>query len=332
MNNTAYSKNYWSPLTSLVDKQDEVGSQVNKHTNIESVMSVLTDTRPGNKVVAHWAQKLENRKARRTGILDSGATSGVAPEEDVGQFNDSGQMSSKTIMLPDKRTHRATKMMLLKHKLREGAWEINIVPGLHTTLISVPKLADANYVTIFDKNEAKIYDATTTIVSTTQPPVLSAPQCNDTGLWQIPLHPNKPPDNTNSNQHPNPPQDTLNTVFDLPSSRKTLLWHHAALGFPTKETLIAAIRASNLSTWPGLTANTVHCLFPDSIETAKGHLKGQRQGIGSTRQKALDKLVKTAMVHIKQEHEDSPPSNILRHQDLSKTIHTDQTGGFPHTS
>ncbi len=107
-------------------------------------MSVLTDTRPGNKVAAHWARKLENRKEQRTGILDSGATSGAAPEEDKGQFDDSGQMSSKTFMLPDKRTHQATKKMLLKHKLREGAREINIVPGLHTTLISVPKLADAN--------------------------------------------------------------------------------------------------------------------------------------------------------------------------------------------
>jgi hypothetical protein len=282
---------------------------------------------------------LENRKERRTGILDSGATSGAAPEEDEDQFDDSGQMSSKTFMLPDKRTHRATKKMLLKHRLREGAREINIVPGLHTTLISVPKLADANYVTIFDKNEAKIYDATITNISTNQPPVLTAPRCNDTGLWRIPLNPSKPPNNTDSNLNPSPPQDTLNAVFDLPSSRKTLLWHHAALGFPTKETLIPAIRAGNLSTWPGLTVNTVHRLFPDSIETAKGHLKGQRQGIRSTRQKALDKLVETAMVHIKQEHEDSPPSDILRHQDiffhiedLSKTIHTDQTGGFPYTS
>ena len=146
-------------------------------------MSVLTVTRPANKVAAHWARKLENRKEQRTGILDSRATSGAAPEEDEGQFDDSGQMSSKTFMLPDKRTHRATKKMLLKHRLREGAREINIVPGLHTTLISVPKLADANYVTIFDKNEAKIYDATITNISTTQPPVLTAPRCNDTGLW-----------------------------------------------------------------------------------------------------------------------------------------------------
>ena len=90
-------------------------------------------------------------------------------------FDDPGQMSSKTFMLPDKRTHRATKKMLLKHNLREGAREINIVPGLHTTLISVPKLADANYVTIFNKDEATIYDRTTTNIRTTHPPILTAP-------------------------------------------------------------------------------------------------------------------------------------------------------------
>ncbi len=72
---------------------------------------------------------------------------------------------------------------------------------------------------------------------------------------------------------------------------------------------------------------------------AKGHLKGQKQGIRSTKQKALVKLVETAMVTIKQKHEDSPPTTPTRHQDiffhiedLSETIHTDQTGGFPFTS
>jgi hypothetical protein len=32
--------------------------------------------------------------------------------------------------------------------------------------------------------------------------------------------------------------------------------------------------------------------FPDSDETIKGHLKGQRQGIRSTKQVALDKIIK----------------------------------------
>ena len=185
----------------------------------------------------------EQESEKKTGILDSGATSGAAPEEDEEHFEDSGKKSSKVFMLLDKCTHRATKKMLLKHNLREEAREINIVPGLHSTLISVPKLADANYVTILDKNEAKIYDMTTTNVSTTQPPVLTAPRCEETGLWKIQLDPNKPPNITDGNMTPTTPPDAINAVFDLPSSRQTLLWQHASLGFPPKETLITAVQA-----------------------------------------------------------------------------------------
>ena len=154
-------------------------------------MSVSMDMHSSNKVAAHWARKLANRKVHKTGILDSGVTSGVVPEEDKEHFEHSGQICNKTFMLLDKRTHRATKMLLklLKHKLREGVQEINIVPGLHTTLISVSKLADENYITIFNKNVAKIYDTTTTDVSTTQPPILTALS----GLWRIQLPPNKLP-------------------------------------------------------------------------------------------------------------------------------------------
>jgi len=49
---------------------------------------------------------------------------------------------------------------------------------------------------------------------------------------------------------PTTPQDALNAIFDLPSSRQTLLWQHAALAFPPKETLIATVQAGNLSKIP----------------------------------------------------------------------------------
>ena len=45
-------------------------------------------------------------------------------------------------MFPDKQTSKATKKMLLKHNIQEQAQEINIVLGLHSTLVSVPKIAD----------------------------------------------------------------------------------------------------------------------------------------------------------------------------------------------
>jgi hypothetical protein len=97
-------------------------------------MTATTATSPVNKVAAHWAQKVINRRLRKTGILDTGATSGAAPEEDEDAFEDTGKLSKKTFMFPDKRTNKATKKMPLKHKLCPAAREMNIVPGLHSTL------------------------------------------------------------------------------------------------------------------------------------------------------------------------------------------------------
>ncbi|KAL7486728.1 hypothetical protein ACHAW6_012322 [Cyclotella cf. meneghiniana] len=53
---------------------------------------------------------------------------------------------------------------------------------------------------------------------------------------------------------------------------------HAALGFPTKATLLTAIRNGNLVTFPGLTTNNVSKHFSESDETQKGHMKQTRQG------------------------------------------------------
>ncbi len=74
---------------------------------------------------------------------------------------------------------------------------------------------------------------------------------------------------------------------------------------------------------------------------AKGHLKGQWQGIRSTKQRVFDKILKNQETRIKIEGEHSPtqtlPSTKLNNMftqvvDLTKEIHTDQTGAFPHTS
>jgi hypothetical protein len=216
---------------------------------------------------------LENRKAQRSGILDTGATSGAAPAEDEEYFDDTGQKSSKIFMLPDKRRHKATKKMLLQQPLRKLAREMNIVPGLHSTLISIPKLADANYTTVFEKGKATIYDALMTMITTDQPPILDAPRCKLTGLWELPLEPLQTTSSDTRSAATQP--ETINVIFDLPSTRQTLLWYHGAAGFPTKETFSDAARAGNYSTWPGLTTKTIHHHFPDSNKTVRGHLKDQ---------------------------------------------------------
>jgi hypothetical protein len=72
-------------------------------------------------------------------------------------------------------------------------------------------------------------------------------------------------------------------------------------------------------------------------ETVKGHLKGQRQGICSTKQKALEKIIANETVRIKIEGKDSPFHLItitkthkafIRTEDLTKSIRTNQMEAF----
>ncbi len=73
--------------------------------------------------------------------------------------------------------------------------------------------------------------------------------------------------------------ERANAIFKLPSTRQTILYHHALVGFPIKETFLNAVRAGNYTTWPGLTIAALHKYFLDSDEMQKGHMRSQRQGI-----------------------------------------------------
>ncbi len=268
--------------------------------------------------------------------------------EDTDSFKYTGQPSTKVFMLPDKSRERATHKMLLKHKIRDGAREINIVPGLHSTLVSIPKIVDEDYIVVFDKKLAKTYDATTTMIMATEKPILEAPRCTSTGLWLMPLKADDTKAN-GGNQNGNIAGDKAsniggvteraNAIFELPSTRQTILYHNASAGFPIKETFLNAVPAGNYTTWPGLTIAALHKYFPDLDETQKGHMKGQQQGIRSTKQKALDHLVESERpVKIKMEvgtEEVSPAKHhndiFVEVKDLAKSIHSDQTGAFPYT-
>ncbi len=139
----------------------------------------------------------------------------------------------------------------LKHNLRPEASKMNIVPNLHSMLISVAKMADVDYIAVFEKKEARIYDAMTTIVSTTKDPILIAPCCQDTGLWKIDLD-----YEVLGQEYPDQfiaGVDKANTIFDLPNTQQSLLYHHAAAEFPPKDTFLDTVRARNYAMWLGLT-------------------------------------------------------------------------------
>ncbi len=256
-----------------------------------------TNTGPRNKIAVHWARKIANRKIKQEYWTQ--AQPQVQDGQRMHAFEYTGQPATKVFMLPNKSRVRVIHKILLKHKLRGGAREMNIVPGLHSTLVSVPKIADKDYIVVFDKKLAKTYDAKTATITATAEPVLKAPQCTLTGLWLMPLKTKMNGGNKNGNiaryraSNIEGVTERANTIFELPSTHQTILYHHASARFPIKETFLNAVRAGNYATWPGLTIAALHKYFPDLDEMQKGHMKGQQQGIHSTKQKALDHLVES---------------------------------------
>ncbi|KAL7501936.1 LOW QUALITY PROTEIN: hypothetical protein ACHAXN_000591, partial [Cyclotella atomus] len=139
------------------------------------------------------------------------------------------------------------------------------------------------------------------------------------GLWAVPIV-DKP---TSSPALAG--KDVAMNVYELPSTKEMVRFLHAALGFPTKATLLTAIRNGNLVTFPALNVSNVIKHFPESDETQKGHMKQSKQGVRST--KVIDE---DAMLEFK-------PTPGVKHKDVylrvfdatKKTMYSDQTGKFP---
>eukprot|EP00804_Cyclotella_cryptica_P011576 CCRYP_012089-RA/>CCRYP_012089-RA protein AED:0.20 eAED:0.20 QI:0/0/0/1/1/1/3/0/784 len=281
-------------------------------------------------------------------VSDTGATSTAGTLHDP--FIHSKTRSTKIFMLPTGTTTAATIQAQLLLNVRPPANTVDIVPNLHQTLLSGSKFADADYTAVYDKHEVNFYDSAT--INITERAVLTGYRCPRTGLWRIPLHPVTVNDNTDTlildskcglqstqpRYHvPTPTHirehlqaslqcntDHILNVYELPSIEQSIRYLHAAAGFPTKSTWLAAIRKGNYSTWPLITVKNVHKHFPQSEETQQGHMRNQRQGTRSTKQALPQAEPRTPLPQL---HD-----IFIRTYDTHGTLYTDQTGKFPHLS
>ncbi len=147
-------------------------------------------------------------------------------------------------------------------------------PGLKKPLISVNKMSENGYTTIFwpGNQGVTIHKEGTLTITTSEPPILKGSKAKGAKLWTV---------STNQTQN-NTLEQALN-AYSLPSIGQTIKYLHAAAGYPTEETWIKAIWAGNYNTWPSLTIANAHKHHPGSKETQKGHIKCQHQGIQSTK-------------------------------------------------
>ena len=119
-------------------------------------------------------------------VVDTGATS------NVGKFGCglqlTGNASTKVFSTATGQKVRATETATMEHELREPARTFDMVPDITLDpLASTSKMCDAGYFSVFDEEEVRIYDAQTTKITTSKPPVLKGWRDKVSTLWRIPL-------------------------------------------------------------------------------------------------------------------------------------------------
>ena len=147
------SENYWAPLLEDDEDSDE---DTEKDKVRDQTINNINDTEVQQDlktILRKWINECVNihkpfHKKESTMVIDSGATSSfVRPEENLPVTG----LSSKIVHLPDGSSIQATHTTLLPFEsLSPKARIADILPGLRpNSLVSVGKLADANYTTIF---------------------------------------------------------------------------------------------------------------------------------------------------------------------------------------
>jgi hypothetical protein len=310
--------NYWAPL---IDENDDDGDDEEETINNINDATVQQDLKT---TLRKWIDQCTNtykpfKRREATMVVDSGATSSfVRPEENLPITGP----SSKVVYLPDGSSIQATHTTMLPFDLLSPKARIaDVLPGLRpNSLVSVGKLADANYTTIFHPQGIGVTVHNDTLrMNLLSKPVLQGWR-DANGLWRL------------SNDEKNATHTTKSTmevaanVYTLPSIKQAIRYLHAAAGFPTRDTWVKAITNGNFVTWPGLTVDIVKRHYPESVETQKGHLKKQRQNVRSTKKKISEdvpledcELTRTITKH-----------NILvKVINANETVYTDQTGRLP---
>ncbi len=130
----------------------------------------------------------------------------------------------------DRLRRKFNKNDALKAQPSNGGRRDEHSANLHSSLISVPKMAEHGYIAVFNKKEARIYDGTTTTITASGEPIIVAPRCNDTGLWKMNLDLDYKILGCMSSDQFIAGVDVANAIFDLPNSRQSLMYFHAAAG------------------------------------------------------------------------------------------------------
>ena len=119
-------------------------------------------------------------------VVDTGAISNV--RKCGCSLKLTGNPSTKIFSTATGQKVHATETGILEHDLCKPSRTYHMVPDITLNpLASTSKMCDAGYFSVLDTEEVRIYDARTTKIVTSKPPVLKGWRDKVSTLWRIPL-------------------------------------------------------------------------------------------------------------------------------------------------
>ena len=146
------------------------------------------------------------------------------------------QVANGNIIKPDVRS-----TLKLTNKLSSKAQSAHVFNGTTTGfLISIGQLCNENRIAVFTKFDVKILKHNQVIITALR-------DCTN-GLWNIPLKPSPPSQQSSNCTHPN----QANGILHHDTTKRELAQYFHALAFsPVNSTFISAINKGHFTSWPG---------------------------------------------------------------------------------
>ena len=190
-----------------------------------------------------------------------------------------------------------------------------------TPLLSVNKLCKGDLAVLFQGERATVFEPSTTPLVIPGKQILEGKLDKTTELYMVDIPTNNPckfPGGTNHAKLATTATPTIQAkLVTIRTVPLLMQYYHKCLGAPPISALLHAADKGWLMSFPGLTATRIREHLAPTIETAKGHLKLQRQHIQSTSQNYRSKT-----------------HTIGAHEmvDLKNLLGVDGTGRYPITS
>ena len=115
-------------------------------------------------------------------------------------------------------------------------------------------------------------------------------------------------------------------AHDLPIVCSLVHYLHACTGFPVRSTWLAAIKAGDFTSWPGLNYTNAAKYCPVSVETLKGHMTQTRQGARSIKPKPA---TEEALPNITNQLPPAKSKELYVYTDPISNLYTNDMGRFP---